>query len=351
MEFKIGKVRFSNNRTVIIAEAGVNHLGRMDLAEKLIKAAAQAGADIIKFQTYKAHKLTTKKAPRFWSWDGERKKKGSQYDSYSNLDSFDIDDYYNLKKICKNYKIEFMSTPFDLESVDILESLNVGGYKIASCDITNFPLLKYVAKTKKPILLSTGASQLQEIKNAVKVLEENGAKNIVIMQCVLCYPTQVKDANLSVVSSLKETFPKNIIGLSDHTLGIKLAAGSVLLGVRVIEKHFTFDKNLPDSADHWLSINEEELEQLVKEVRFFESALGKTKKVLLNCEKRAFKYARRSLVAKYQILKGEKITIKKIDFKRPGTGISPNQLDKVLNKVAKKNLKEDQILKFSDLEK
>ena len=348
MDFKIGKVRFSNNRTVIIAEAGVNHLGKINYAEELIKSAARAGADIIKFQTYKAEKLTTKSAPRFWSWEGERKKKGTQFDSYSNLDSFNIDDYLKLKKICKKYNIEFMSTPFDFDSVNILETLNVGGYKIASCDITNFPLLKYIAKTRKPVLLSTGASNLLEIQSAINILKKNGNNKIVIMQCTLCYPTKSKDANLGVINLFKQKFPKNIIGLSDHTLGIKIAAASVLLGVRVIEKHFTFDKSLPDSADHWLSADEKELKNLVDDVRLYESAYGESKKQLLNCEKKAFNYARRSIVIKHDVRKGEKLTFKNLEFKRPGTGISPSEVGKILNKVVKKNLKADSILKYSD---
>ncbi len=350
MEFKIGKVRFSKKRTIIIAEAGVNHLGKINYAEKLIKSAARAGADIIKFQTYKAEKLTTKGAPRFWSWKGERNKDGTQFDSYSNLDSFNIDDYLKLKKICNNYNIEFMSTPFDFDSVNILEKLDVGGYKIASCDITNFPLLKYIAKTKKPVLLSTGASDLREVHSAINVLKKNGSNKIVIMQCTLCYPTKPQDANLGVINLLRKEFPKNLIGLSDHTLGIKIATGSVLLGVRVIEKHFTFDKSLPDSADHWLSIDEEELKNLVQDVRLYESAYGESKKKLLNCEKKAFQYARRSLVIKNDIEKGEKITLKNIDFKRPGTGISPIEVSKILNKIVKKKLKADSILKYSDLQ-
>lgn len=349
MAFKIGRVSVSNNKTVVIAEAGVNHLGRLDYAERLIKAASRSGADIIKFQTYKAEKLTTKNAPRFWSWEGEKIKDGSQYDSYSNLDSFGKEEYTKLIKMCEKNRIEFMSTPFDEESVDMLISIGMKGFKIASCDINNFPLLEYIARKKKPILLSTGASNLSEIKKAVKLIERNGNNKIVIMHCILCYPTAPEDSNLGALVDLKRSFPKYLIGLSDHTLGTMVASSSVLLGSRVIEKHFTFDKKLPISADHWLSLDEEDLTKLILDIRFMEKVFGQEKKERLICEEQAFLYARRSIVAKFDIEKGEKIKLNMLEMKRPGTGIPPNLLRKVVNKKAKNFISKDQIISYKDI--
>lgn len=349
MEFNIGQVRFGGNKTVVIAEAGVNHLGRMDYAEKLIKTAKRAGADIIKFQTYKAAKLTTKKAPRFWNWDGEKVALGSQYDSYSILDSFEKEHYVKLIKICKKYKIEFMSTPFDNESADMLVNLGMKGFKIASCDITNIPFLSHIAQYKLPVLISTGASNLQEINTAILTLEKKGTKKIGIMQCTLCYPTEPKDANLNAIKTIKNKFKKYLIGFSDHTLGYLIPSASILLGVKFIEKHYTFDKKLPNSADHWLSLDEKELNQFVKNLRELELALGSHVKEKKKCENSTFKYARRSLVSLKYIKKGSKIFSDDIGCKRPGTGLHPNLYNKIIGSAAKKNIGIDKLITKKDI--
>ena len=347
--FKIGKVEFKKNKTVIIAEAGVNHNGQLKFAKKLIDEAKKAGADIIKFQTYKAKKLTTKNAPRFWNWKGEIKKKGTQYDSYSNLDSFDKNEYYQLIKYCKKKGIEFLSTPFDEESANMLIEIGMKGFKIASSDITNHPFLELLASKKLPILLSTGASSIDEIKEAVRVIKKKGNNKVLIMHCTLCYPTKPQDANLLAINDIKKNFPKNLIGLSDHTLGIEIASASVLYGVTAIEKHFTFDKKLLKSADHWLSVDPGELKQLVENVRTINLSMGNGKKIALKCESKAKKFARRSIVANKNITKGEILTKNNIYFKRPGTGISPSLIKKVLGKIAKKEIKYDKLIKFKDL--
>lgn len=344
--FKIGNVSFSENRCVIIAEAGVNHNGSLKIAEKLIKEAKQAGADIIKFQTYKAEKLVVKKSPRFWSWSGESKKNGTQYDSYNRLDSFNEKEYRQLFKLCKKNNIEFMSTPFDDEAVEMLYKIGVKGFKIASCDINNYSLLNKVAQTKLPVLLSTGASTLFEIKEAVKFLKKKGCNKVCIMQCTLCYPTVAKDVNLSVLLELKKIFPSNLIGFSDHTLGINIPSSSVLYGVRVIEKHFTINKKLKKSADHWLSIDPKELKDLRENVDELLCAKGKKEKKVLKCELNTRKLARRSLVAKKYIKKGEKFSIKNVTPKRPGGGILPSHFYKILGKIAKKNFQYDEKIKI-----
>lgn len=350
MVFNVGKVEFNGKDAVIIAEAGVNHLGRMDYAEELIKTAKRAGADIVKFQTYKASKLTVKEAPRFWDWEGEVKKDGSQYDSYARLDSFGREEYRQLIELCKKYDIEFMSTPFDNESADMLVDLGMQGFKIASCDITNIPFLKHIAKFDLPILLSTGASNIEEIGAALEAIESEGCQKIGVMQCTLCYPTDPKDANLRAIKSIKQEFSNYPIGFSDHTLGTIVAAASVLYGVSFIEKHYTFDKTLPESADHWLSLDEEELAQLVKDVRVLEKALGSPVKEKKSCEDATFKFARRSLVANRNIEKGAVITAEDLTAKRPGTGLPPVYMERVLGRTALVDIAEDTLITLGMVE-
>ena len=347
--FRIGKIEFKKNKTVIIAEAGVNHNGKLKFGKRLIDEAKKAGADIIKFQTYKAKKLTTKNAPRFWNWQGELKKNGTQYDSYSNLDSFTKNEYRQLINYCKKKKIEFLSTPFDEESANMLVEIGMKGFKVASSDITNHPFLEFLAKKKLPILLSSGASSINEIKEAVRIINKNGNKKILIMQCTLCYPTKPQDSNLLAINDIKRNFPKYLVGLSDHTLGIEIASASVLYGVSAIEKHFTFNKKLLKSADHWLSIDTGELKKLVENVKTINLSMGNGKKIALKCENQARKFARRSIVANKKITKGEVLTKNKICFKRPGTGISPSLLKKVLGKRAKKEITYDKLITFKDL--
>ena len=346
MEFKIGNVKFGGSKTVVIAEAGVNHLGRMDYAEELVKTAKQAGADIIKFQTYKASKLTTKNAPRFWDWEGEHDSEGSQYDSYSILDSFGENEYKKLIAICKKYDIEFMSTPFDEESAQMLVDIGMQGFKVASCDITNIPFLTYLAKFDLPMLLSTGASNINEIREAIVAIESSGSGAVGVMQCTLCYPTDAKDANLRAISTLKMEFPDKLIGFSDHTLGTIVPSASVLLGVTYIEKHYTFDKTLPDSADHWLSLDEGELRELVENLRILELAMGSEIKEKKDCEDATFKFARRSLVAKKSIKKGDIITKDDLTAKRPGTGLAPVFQDRFIGQKANVDIASDSLLEL-----
>jgi sialic acid synthase SpsE len=332
-----------NNKRVVIAEAGVNHNGSLKLGEKLIDAAKRAGADCIKFQTYKANELTTVKAKRFWIWEGEEKKNGTQHDSYSILDKFNFNEYFYLFNYCKKKKIEFQSTPFDINSLKILEKIGVKTYKIASCDITNYLLLEAIAKTKKPIFLSTGASNFIEIKNAVKLISKYN-KKIVIMHCVLCYPTKNENANLKSITYLKKKFPKIPIGLSDHTLGTLSPIVATSLGSVCTEKHFTINKNLLKSADHWLSINESELAEMIKNIKLTHVSLGNETKVTLSCETLTRKNARRSLVANKKVTKGDLFTFENLTTKRPGTGISANKYFKYLGKKSKKNYNYDDLI-------
>ncbi len=346
MGFEIGKVDFSGTKTVVIAEAGVNHLGRMDYAEELIKTAKRAGADVIKFQTYKANKLVLKDAPRFWDWDGEADQEGSQYDSYSRLDSFGEDEYRQLINLCEKYDIEFMSTPFDEESAKMLVELGMKGFKVASCDITNIPFLRYLAQFNLPILLSTGASNITEIRAATDAIELAGCSKIGVMQCTLCYPTETKDANLRAITTLKSEFSGYPIGFSDHTLGTLIPGASILLGVTFIEKHYTFDKTLPESADHWLSLDEGELFRLVSDLRILEGALGSDVKEKKECEDATHKFARRSLVAARCIPKGSIITDEDLTAKRPGNGLAPVLKDRFLGLKAMVDIFEDEQIRM-----
>jgi sialic acid synthase SpsE len=339
------------NRCFIIAEAGVNHNCNMTIAEKLIKSAKENGADIIKFQTYKAENLTLNNAKRFWKWEGEIKKKGSQFDSYQRLDKFNYKEYRILSKLCNKYKIDFMSTPFDLEAVKILERLNVKAFKIASCDLTNYILLKAVARTKKPIFLSTGASNINEIRSALNFLKQNKSGTICLMHCTLCYPTKSSDANLTALLDMKKNFPNYLLGLSDHTLGTNIAPASILYGVRFIEKHFTINKKLKKSADHKISIDGKELMDLRIKVDDIFSSLGCNKKKVLPCERITRKYARRSLVLTESLNKNDTIAERFLTAKRPGIGIPPNLLNKIVGMKLKKNIKKDRIFYLSDLKK
>ena len=347
---KIGKVNLSDKKTVLLAEAGVNHNNSVENAEKLIVTASRSGASIIKFQTYKAEKLVTKKAERFWNWEGEEIKNGSQYDSYKLLDKFNQAEYEKLKKICDDNNIEFMSTPFDTDSVHMLKKIGVNAYKIASCDLTNFQLLKEVSSTNLPILLSTGASDIKEIGKTLNFLEQCGVTKdkICIMHCTLCYPTKPEDANLSAILDIKKNFPGYLLGLSDHTLGIDIALAASMYGLAIIEKHYTYDKELKLSADHWLSINEEEATRLVNKLGVYNLAIGNGVKHVLKCENKTFKLARRSIVAKRKIIEGSVIKEEDIIAKRPGTGISASKFFEIIGKTAKKNIDEDELLTYED---
>ena len=257
-----------------IAEAGVNHLGSLELAERLIAGAKESGATAIKFQSYKAKNLCVKDAPRFWDWEGEVDKDGSQYDSYSLLDSFGEKEHLELKKICDKYDIEFMSTPFDNEATDYLDRIGTRIYKIASCDITNFPLLEHVARKKKIVMLSTGAASLNEIKEAVSLVSQYTDK-IVVMHCNLKYPTDDDQINLKMIEDIKREFgDKYVIGLSDHTMNMLTPAFAYILGATVFERHFTVDKTLDKSADHWLSADVREMSILIKNVNLAHKMLG-----------------------------------------------------------------------------
>tara|TARA_Y100000590_G_scaffold450482_1_gene590221 strand:+ start:1752 stop:2813 length:1062 start_codon:yes stop_codon:yes gene_type:complete len=336
----------------LIAEIGVNHENSIKLAEKIIRQAKNGGADAVKFQTYKAELIASKNSPYYWDLNEVSEK--SQYKLFQKFDKFNVEDYKKLKKICDKYKIIFTSTPFDLNSVDFLDDL-VPFFKIASADFTNLPLIDKICSKKKPIVISTGACEMQELLFLDKYLKKKFPKiEVVFLHCVLSYPTSFKNANLNFIKILKKKFPKRIIGYSDHTLpdnSMLVLTKSVEFGAQVIEKHFT-EKNLKGKKnnDHFHSMDLQDIKKFRSNIDLINKIEGKEKfRKVLKCEKSSRKNARRSLFTYGIINKGEKISYKNIIAKRPGDGISPMLISQIINKKVKRSLKDDHKLKFSDI--
>ena len=342
------KIINDDSNPYIIAEIGVNHECSISKAKKLILKAKQGGADAAKFQTYKAELITSKNSPSYW--DTSKEKTKSQFKLFKKYDQFNESEYVKLYKYCKSLNIDFASTPFDHNAVDMLNPL-VSYFKISSSDITNYPLLKKIASKKKPILLSTGASSIKEIKNAVKLLNYYKCKDIVVMHCILSYPAKDENAHLGMITDLKKKFPNNLIGYSDHTLPDNEMTNvytSYVLGAKVIEKHFTLNKKSKGN-DHYHSMDYKDLKNLRKRILNARKIIGYKEKKYLKIELNSRKFARRSLVLKQNLKKNSVLKKDIIICKRPATGISPINLKKVLGKKIKKNLKEDHILKWTDL--
>jgi len=346
---KIGsRIIDDNSDPYIIAEIGVNHECSISKAKQLILKAKEAGADAAKFQSYKAELITSKNSPSYW--DTSKEKIKNQFNLFKKYDHFNEADYIKLYNYCKSLKIDFASTPFDHEAVDMLDPL-VSYFKISSSDITNYPLLIKIASKKKPILLSTGASSLSEIKDAIKLLKLYKCKEIVVMHCILSYPAKNENANLGMITDLKIKFPKNLIGYSDHTLPDEEMTNmcmSYVLGAKILEKHFTLDKKKKGN-DHYHSMDFKDLKNLRKRISKAKKIIGLKEKKYIKTELNSRKFARRSLVIKSDIMKNSIIKKKNLICKRPGTGISPIDLKKVLGKKVKRKLKEDHILKWTDI--
>lgn len=347
---KINKIIDKKN-PYLIAEIGVNHHNNIQLAEKIIKQAKKGGADAVKFQTYKAESLASKKSPYYW--DLKQVKEKSQYKLFKKFDKFNQDDYIKLKKISDYYKIDFLSTPFDLQSANFLNKL-VKFFKIASADFTNLILIEHICKFNKPILLSTGASNMKEISKLDKFFKFKYPNiDLVLLHCVLAYPTKYEDANLNIITLMKKKFPYRIIGYSDHTLPDP--SGLTLLeafrkGAQVIEKHFTLDTLKGKKGnDHFHSVDYNDLLIFRKNINFVKKIEGSLdKRKILDCEKKSRLNARRSLYSLGVIEKNEKITLKKMIAKRPGTGISPIYYKKLIGKKSKKKIFDDHQFKWSD---
>lgn len=332
--------------TIIIAEAGVNHNGDMGLAKKLIEVAAAAGVDYVKFQTFKAEKLVTKTAQRATYQDKNTGDGDSQFEMLKKLELND-EMHTQLIAYCQQKNIQFLSTAFDLESMDYLKSIGITLAKIPSGEITNLPYLKKIAQLFPEIIMSTGMADMQEIKEAYTVLLDNGAKkeNITILHCNTEYPTPMEDVNLRAMLHIQKELEVNI-GYSDHTLGIEVPIAAVALGATVIEKHFTLDRTLP-GPDHAASLEPDELKAMVQAIRNTEKALlGSGVKEPSPSESKNKPIARKSIVALQPIKKGVVFTQENIGIKRPGTGISPMQWDEVLGQEAKQDFEGDDLIEL-----
>ncbi len=321
----------------IVAEAGVNHNGSVRLAKKLIDMAKNAGADAVKFQMFSAEKLVTKTAAK-----AAYQKKVSGKTQYEMLKKLELSksEFRALKKHADKVGITFLVSPFDEEAVDFLDGLGVPAFKVASGELTNLPFLEYVARKNKPIILSTGMSTLQEIKEAVATIKKTANKKIILLHCVSNYPAKLEDSNLKAIHTMKKSF--NLpVGYSDHTIGISASIAAAALGACLIEKHFTLDKNLP-GPDHRASAEPDELKELVRRVREVEAVLGSAEKKPAKSEIEIKLIARKSIVAKTNIKKGTIITKAMLTCKRPGDGLAPKFLDKVVGRVAKTDIKKDE---------
>lgn len=326
----------------IIAEAGVNHNGSYDLAVKMIDAAKEAGIDCIKFQTFKAINLVSKTAPKA-DYQKDNTGDGSQADMLRKLE-LTYEEFLALKKYCDLKDIDFLSTPFDFESIDFLNSIKMPFWKIPSGEITNYPYLLEIAKTEKPVVLSTGMSTLDEIKDAITVLKENGCPEIKLLHCNTEYPTPYEDVNLNAMSTIRDTFGYEV-GYSDHTKGIEIPIAAVALGATIIEKHFTLDRNM-EGPDHKASLEPDELSAMVRSIRNIEKAFGTGEKIPTSSESKNIEIARKSIVAKTAISEGDLLTINNITVKRPGTGISPMKWNEVIGTKAIRNFNEDELIEI-----
>ena len=347
--FSIGNFKLDNvYDPYIIAEIGVNHEGDLTLAKKLIKQAATEGAHAAKFQTYKAETLASKNSPAYW--DQSKEKTNSQYALFKKYDNFGHREYKELANYCSKYNVDFLSTPFDLEAVDFLSNL-VPAFKIASADITNIPLIKKCAKYKKPIIMSTGASSIEEISYAVNAIYAAGNKKIVLLHCILNYPTTLDNANLNTIKILQENYKDIYIGYSDHVppsrsdmpaLELAVSMGSV-----VIEKHFTHNKKLPGN-DHYHAMDKKDLRNFKNKLDNYKLLLGKNF-IDLKEQEHARLHARRSIFSKGNIKKGDIIKESSLIAKRPGHGISPIHWDKIIGKKLLVSIKDDTLIEWSML--
>lgn len=331
----------------VIAEAGVNHNGELDLAFQLVDAAIAAGADAVKFQTFIAAELLTAEAAKADYQKTTTGEQGSQLEMIKRLE-LSFDDFRKLKTYCDDRGITFLSTPFDITSVDFLRELGLVVFKISSGDLTNHPLLRHVALQKRPVILSTGMSDMDEVREAVTVLHDAGNDDVILLQCVTNYPAAAEDINLKAMLSMQSAFDVNV-GYSDHTLGIEVTLAAVALGACVIEKHFTLNKNFA-GPDHRASLEPREFKAMVEGIRKVEAALGNGLKVPAASEAGNAAVARRSIVAARDINVGTVITPAELSFKRPGTGLPPRMAEQLLGKTARVNVRAGSLLQLEMFE-
>ncbi len=329
----------------VIAEAGVNHNGKLSLALNLVEAAKKAGADAVKFQTFKTEDLVTKNVQIAEYQKANIGKDDSQFNVLKKLELTE-NEFKQLKEYCDQQQIIFLSTPHTMEAVDLLEPL-VPAFKIPSGEITNLPFLEKAAQKQKPIILSTGMANLKEVGEAVEIIKKAGNKQIILLHCTTDYPCALDKVNLRAMQTMADKF--NLpVGYSDHTLSLTVPSSAVALGAVVIEKHFTLDKTMP-GLDHKASLEPEEFKKMVKSIRQTEVVLGSPNKQPTASEQKIKKLVRKSIVAKTDIKKGAKITKEMLAIKRPGTGLAPKEMDKALGKKATKDIKQDELIQLADL--
>lgn len=333
------------NKIIIIAEAGVNHNGNLELAQKMVKAAKEAGADYVKFQTAVPELVISTFAPKA-EYQKETTGEGESQLEMCKAIHLPLSDYAGLKELCDKEGVKFMSTPFDLVSIECLVGLDMDFWKIPSGEITNLPYLRKIARKGGHVIMSTGMSTLPEVEAAVEVLEENGIprKDIILLHCTTQYPTPADAVNLRAMDALR-TLGCGGVGYSDHTVGIEIPIAAAAMGACVIEKHFTLDKTLP-GPDHRASLDPSELAAMVKAVRKVEAALGSGEKTVAEAEKGNIEVARKSIVAFRDIKAGEILTEENITVKRPGNGVSPMLWDSVLGTKAVRNFMKDELIEL-----
>lgn len=331
-------------KVLIIAEAGVNHNGSVEIAKQMIDVAASAGVDYVKFQSFNTDQLVSKNAKK-----AEYQKlnfadsDNSQYSMLKNLE-LSVEDHINLLHYCREKKIKFFSTAFDLDSIDFLASLKLGIWKVPSGEITNYPYLEKIASTHEPVIISSGMCEIEDIKNALDVFYKHGLNKslITVLHCNTEYPTPMEDVNLKAMKTIADTFGVNV-GYSDHTKGIEVPIAAVALGACIIEKHFTLDRNM-EGPDHKASLEPDELKAMAAAIRNIERALGTSEKKISPSEKKNIAIARKSIVAKIDIVKGSVFSEENITVKRPGNGISPMKWYDVIGKFASQDFFKDDLI-------
>ena len=338
------------DKTIIIAEAGVNHNGNLELAKKLIDVAADAGADYVKFQTFKAEKIVSRAAPKALYQQSTTGSSESQLDMVKKLE-LDLEAHQLLTDYCVQKQIKFLSTAFDIESVDLLHRFDLDYFKIPSGEITNLPLLEKIASQKKPILLSTGMATMEEIENTLNVLISKGVsrEDIIVLHCNTEYPTPMSDVNLKAMNSIANSFDVRV-GYSDHTLGIEVPIAAVSMGAVCIEKHFTLDKTMK-GPDHKASLEPKELKAMVSAIRNIEQALGSDIKQPTGSELKNVVVARKSLHLAHSLSKGHVLVAEDLVTLRPGDGISPMQIRNIIGQKTKRDLPNQYKLTLEDIEK
>ncbi len=334
------------NKVYIIAEAGVNHNGNLNIALEIIEKAKESGANCVKFQTFKADQIVTKKSPKADYQLNVTDKKESQYEMLQKLE-LKINDYEKLIQKCKELEIDFMSTPYNFNDVDFLYKLGVNSFKVASGQLTELPFLQYIGSKMKTTILSTGMSNIADVFNAVKAIRDMGNEDIIALQCTTNYPSKIEDANLLAMLSIREAC-KVRVGYSDHVENNYACFASVAIGAEIVEKHFTLDKNMP-GPDHSSSLIPSEFKNLVNGIREIEKALGNGLKIPTESESKNIFGMKRSIVALNDINEGEVIDKINIGFKRPANGLSPNYYDSIIGKKTLKKINKDDPLQFDSI--